>query len=195
SKPSADKETPGLPETKPVPPEPRKRLHRKASIVSLEKDVESGFDLKSSLQKENNEVQKIIQPDGECSLVIKNLISSDSGVYACEAVNKFGVASYNGNVTVVQPTPQRPVHLPLAAITPLQLAPTKPEARSHNQSQETSMDANYVESVSVSLWEAFNLMEPDSQMNLQEKRCSSLIASSSEEHIQSCKTKLIQLQN
>ncbi|XP_035804053.2 obscurin isoform X3 [Amphiprion ocellaris] len=116
--------------------------------------------------------------DGECSLVIKNLISSDSGVYACEAVNKFGVASYNGNVTVVQPTPQRPVHLPLAAITPLQLAPTKPEARSHNQSQETSMDANYVESVSVSLWEAFNLTEPDSQMNLQEKRCSSLIASS-----------------
>ncbi|XP_051803564.1 obscurin isoform X3 [Acanthochromis polyacanthus] len=117
--------------------------------------------------------------NGECLLVIKNLISSDSGVYTCEAVNKFGVTSYNGNVTVVQPTPQRPVHPPLAAITPLQLAPTKPEAKPQNQSQETSTDAvNYVESVSVSLWEAFNLTDPDTQMNLQEKRRSSLLASS-----------------
>uniref|UniRef100_A0A8C5I557 Ig-like domain-containing protein n=1 Tax=Gouania willdenowi TaxID=441366 RepID=A0A8C5I557_GOUWI len=40
--------------------------------------------------------------NGECKLVIKNLVSSDSGIYTCEAVNKFGMTSYNGNITVVQ---------------------------------------------------------------------------------------------
>ncbi|XP_008290272.1 obscurin [Stegastes partitus] len=120
--------------------------------------------------------------DGECTLVIKNLVSTDSGVYTCEVVNKFGVTSYNGNVTVAptpQPaaTPQRPVHPPLAAITPLQLAPTKPEAKTENQSQETA--ANYVENVSVSLWEAYNLTEQDTQMSLQERRRLSLVAASS----------------
>ena len=66
--------------------------------------------------------------NGECTLVIKNLTPSDSGIYTCEVVNKFGVTSYNGNITVVQPqqpapAAQKPVHPPLAAITPLQLAP------------------------------------------------------------------------
>uniref|UniRef100_A0A3P9PPJ0 Ig-like domain-containing protein n=1 Tax=Poecilia reticulata TaxID=8081 RepID=A0A3P9PPJ0_POERE len=37
---------------------------------------------------------------GECTLVVKNLNNSDSGVYTCEVANKFGVTSYNGNITV-----------------------------------------------------------------------------------------------
>ncbi|KAI3368742.1 hypothetical protein L3Q82_025731 [Scortum barcoo] len=128
--------------------------------------------------------------NGMCTLVIKNLTNNDSGIYTCEVVNKFGVTSYNGNITVTQPhkpapAAQKPVHPPLAAITPLQLAPPKPEAdtRTQNLPQEPTpaVDAgNYVESVSVSLWEAYSLTEQqDTQMNLQERRRSSLIAASS----------------
>uniref|UniRef100_A0A3B3XBI5 Ig-like domain-containing protein n=1 Tax=Poecilia mexicana TaxID=48701 RepID=A0A3B3XBI5_9TELE len=52
--------------------------------------------------------------NGECTLVVKKLNSSDSGVYTCEVANKFGVTSYNGNITVVktvQPVPavQKPI--------------------------------------------------------------------------------------
>ncbi|KAM9358122.1 obscurin isoform 2-T2 [Symphorus nematophorus] len=129
---------------------------------------------------------------GVCTLVIKNLTTNDSGVYTCEVVNKFGVTSYNGNITVVQPqkpTPvaQKPVHPPLAAITPLQLAPLKPEAETKTETETqtqiptSATDAtSYVESMSVSLWEAYNLTEQqDAQMRLQERRGSSLIAASS----------------
>lgn len=135
--------------------------------------------------------------NGECTLVVKNLTNSDGGVYTCEAANKFGVTSYNGNITVVktlQPAfaPQKPLHPPLAAITPLQLAPIKPEAKTEPQTQDqlqsqeqaaaSRTDAgNYVESVSVSLWEAFNLTEQDTQRRLQERRRSSLVAVSSSE--------------
>ncbi|XP_061594308.1 obscurin [Cololabis saira] len=133
--------------------------------------------------------------NGECTLVIKNLINSDSGVYTCEVANKFGGISYNGNITVVkpgQPAPavQKPVHPPLAAITPLQLATPKPDIQVKTQTQNppqsqtkvptSGADAgNYVESVSISLWEAYNLTEQDTQVNLQEKRRSSLVAVSS----------------
>ncbi|XP_070765008.1 obscurin [Enoplosus armatus] len=132
--------------------------------------------------------------NGVCTLVIKNLTTSDSGIYTCEVVNKFGVTSYNGNITVVQPQKhaaivQKPVHPPLAAITPLQLAPPKPEAQAETQTENLPQNqiptsatapANYVESVSVSLWEAYNLTEQqDTQMSLQERRGSSLIAASS----------------
>lgn len=123
--------------------------------------------------------------NGVCTLVIKNLTTNDSGIYTCEVVNKFGVTSYNGNVTVVQPQKpapvvEKPVHPPLAAITPLQLAPQKPETQTQIPTSTTGA-SSYVESVRVSLWEAYNLTEQqDAQMILQERRGSSLIASSSE---------------
>ncbi|XP_022616679.1 obscurin-like [Seriola dumerili] len=135
---------------------------------------------------------------GVCTLVIKNLTTSDGGIYTCEVVNKFGVTSYNGNVTVVQPqqaapTAQKPVHPPLAAITPLQLAPPRPEVQAKTQTLNLPQTqaqiptsatdaANYVESVSVSLWEAYNLTELTAQMTLEERRRSSLIAASSRAH-------------
>lgn len=128
---------------------------------------------------------------GVCSLVIRNLSSADSGVYTCEAVNTFGTSSYNGNVTVVQP--QRPlqkaVPTPLAAVTPLQLAHPQPDTQAasppQNQlpahAQGPAGAVSYVESVNVSLWEAYNLTEQlDSSMRLQERRTSLLGASSSE---------------
>ncbi len=153
--------------------------------------------LKNSQQITNDYRCRIETTDnGVCMLVIKNLTTNDSGIYTCEVVNKFGVTSYNGNITVVQPQKpapvvQKPVHPPLAAITPLQLAPPKPEAQAKTQPQnlpqtETQVStsatdaANYVESVSVSLWEAYNLTEQqDTQMSLQQRRRSSLIAASS----------------
>ncbi|XP_023195956.1 obscurin-like isoform X8 [Xiphophorus maculatus] len=131
--------------------------------------------------------------NGECTLVVKNLNNSDSGVYTCEVANKFGVTSYNGNITImktVQPVPavQTPIHPPLAAITPLQLAPQKPDTQDMTQTQSltqsqaelgpTSDAENYVESVSVSLWDAYILTEQNNQTLLQERR-SSLIAVSS----------------
>uniref|UniRef100_A0A3B4Y1I0 Ig-like domain-containing protein n=1 Tax=Seriola lalandi dorsalis TaxID=1841481 RepID=A0A3B4Y1I0_SERLL len=59
---------------------------------------------------------------GVCTLVIKNLTTSDGGIYTCEVVNKFGVTSYNGNVTVVQPqqaapTAQKPVRVTMTSTT------------------------------------------------------------------------------
>ncbi|XP_042369826.1 obscurin [Plectropomus leopardus] len=130
--------------------------------------------------------------NGVCTLVIKNLTTNDGGIYTCEVVNKFGVTSYNGNITIVQPQKpaqivQKPVHPPLAAITPLQLAPQKPEVKTHTQdlpqietqTPTPAIDAdNYVENVSVSLWEAYNMTEQDAQTRLQERRGSSQIASS-----------------
>ncbi|XP_026160421.1 obscurin isoform X2 [Mastacembelus armatus] len=133
--------------------------------------------------------------NGVCTLVIKDLTTNDSGIYTCEVINKFGVSSYNGNITVVppqQPAPiaQKPVHPPLAAITPLQRAPSKPESQDQPQTvdlpqtpaqlQTFPTDAdNYVESMSVSLWEAYNLTEKDIPGSLQERRGSSVIAASS----------------
>lgn len=129
-------------------------------------------------------------------LVIKNLKSSDAGVYTCEAVNKFGASSYNGNVTVVQPQQQtptacKPAHPLLAAITPLQPAPPKPELENDTQTQgvqgqlptsaPATDEANYVESLNVSLWEAYNLTEKETPTNLQERRGSSVKAASSSE--------------
>uniref|UniRef100_A0A3B4AFY6 Ig-like domain-containing protein n=1 Tax=Periophthalmus magnuspinnatus TaxID=409849 RepID=A0A3B4AFY6_9GOBI len=42
--------------------------------------------------------------NGESTLIISNVTTKDSGIYTCEAVNKFGVTSYNGNLTVIHPT-------------------------------------------------------------------------------------------
>ncbi|XP_054458971.1 obscurin [Anoplopoma fimbria] len=132
--------------------------------------------------------------NGVCTLVIKNLTPIDSGIYTCEVVNKFGMTSYNGNITVVEPQKpipivQKPLHPPLAAITPLQLAQPKPEAQAKTQTPDQTQTqtptsatdtTNYVENVSVSLWEAYNMTEQDTQMpSLQERRGSSVIAASS----------------
>ncbi|KAM7409839.1 hypothetical protein PAMA_001372 [Pampus argenteus] len=152
--------------------------------------------LKDGQQITNDKRCRIETTDnGVCTLVITKLTTNDSGIYTCEVVNKFGVTSYNGNVTVVQPQQpalvvQKPVHPPLVAITPLQLAPLKPETQVKIQTENlpqieaqaptsTTDAANYVESVSVSLWEAYSLTEQVTQMNLQERRGSSLIAASS----------------
>ncbi|XP_061681208.1 obscurin [Syngnathoides biaculeatus] len=122
---------------------------------------------------------------GLCSLVITELTPSDSGIYTCEVVSQFGVTSYNGNLTVVLPQNpaqvlNRPVQPPLAAITPLQLAPPRPEEKTQIQYQvPTSGTDNYVENVDVSLWEAYKLTEQHVQRSLQERRTSSLIATSS----------------
>ncbi|KAG7230719.1 hypothetical protein INR49_019532 [Caranx melampygus] len=146
--------------------------------------------LKNGQQITNDERCRIkTTENGVYTLVIKNVTTNDSGVYTCEVVNKFGAISYNGNVTVAAPTAQRPVHPPLAAITPLQLAPTRPEVQIKTQTQDLSQTqaqvpasstdaANYVESVSVSLWEAYNLTEEATPMSVQDRR-SSLIAASS----------------
>lgn len=146
--------------------------------------------LKNGQQITNDERCRIkTTEDGACTLVIKNVTTSDSGVYTCEVVNKFGVTSYNGNVTVAAPTAQRPVHPPLAAITPLQLAPTRPEVQVQTQDLPQTQAlipasatdaANYVESVSVSLWEAYNLTEEATAMSVQDRRSSLIAASSSE---------------
>ncbi|XP_037325748.2 obscurin isoform X2 [Pungitius pungitius] len=126
---------------------------------------------------------------GVCTLVIQNVTSADGGVYTCEVVNKFGVTSYNGNLTVVRPqepgaAAHRPVHPPLAAIAPLQLAPPEPEARDPPQARGRTFapaeePTSYVENVSVSLWEAYTLTEQDAQVASLERRGSSLVAASS----------------
>lgn len=125
---------------------------------------------------------------GVSTLVIKNLASSDGGVYTCEATNKFGVTSYNGNLSVVQSQKlaQKAVHPPLAAITPLQLAPQDQSPNvPQNQDPSPSVEpTSYVESVSVSLWEAYNLTEQQEAplVSLWERRGSSPVASSSKRH-------------
>lgn len=125
---------------------------------------------------------------GVSTLVIKNLASSDGGVYTCEAANKFGITSYNGNLTVLQTQKpaQKAVHPPLAAITPLQLAP-QDQSLNVPQNRDPSPivePTSYVESVSVSLWEAYNLTEQQEAplVSLWERRESSPVASSSKRH-------------
>ncbi|XP_051233530.1 obscurin isoform X12 [Dicentrarchus labrax] len=173
-------------------------LHSTVSLVCTVEGKPSAVRWLKNGQQITNDHRFRIQTteSGVCTLVIKNLTTSDSGIYTCEVVNKFGVTSYNGNITVVQPqkpTPivQKPVHPPLAAITPLQLAQPKPEAQAKTQAQNlpeaqiqiptTATDAaNYVESVSVSLWEAYNMTEQqDAPKRLKERRGSSIIAASS----------------
>eukprot|EP00063_Salmo_salar_P030140 XP_014004975.1 PREDICTED: obscurin-like isoform X1 [Salmo salar] len=122
--------------------------------------------------------------DGICTLVIINMSAIDTGVYTCEVVNKFGVTSYNGNITVGQPqkppsSTQRPaapaqpstpsVHPVLASVGPLQPAQT-------STSGKETMGS--VESEGISLWQAYNLTEEDPRNTLQERRASLISASS-----------------
>ncbi|XP_032381171.1 obscurin [Etheostoma spectabile] len=171
-------------------------LHGTVTLVCIvQGKVSTARWLKQGQQILNDQRRHVeITENGVCTLVIKNLTTFDSGIYTCEVVNMFGMTSYNGNLTVVQPQKpvlavQKPVHPPLAAITPLQLASPKLEAQAKAQTQDlpetqtqiptSATDANYVENVSVSLWEAYNLTEKNTQMSLQERRGSSLIAASS----------------
>ena len=137
--------------------------------------------------------------NGVCLLEVTDVNIRDSGVYTCEVVNKFGVISFSGNITAQQtqhPTPAtttKPVHPPLAAITPLQPVPQKPQALAKPMPQALpptqtpvapvasakELPGYVVESESVSLWEAYNLTEQDAQMSLQERRRASLIPASS----------------
>ncbi|XP_077573138.1 obscurin [Stigmatopora nigra] len=157
------------------------------NTLSLQCNVEGRYDsvqwLKDGQPISGDQRHSIGSTDGGlCSLVITDVTPTDSGIYTCEVVNKFGVTSYNGNVMVVTaPTAGRPTHPPLAAITPLQLAPLRSEDETQTPSQAPSAsDAdNYVENVDVSLWEAYNMTEQHFQMSRQERRPSSLIATSS----------------
>lgn len=166
-------------------------LHSTLTLVcSIEGNASTVRWLKNGQQMSNDHRCHIKTAEsGMCTLVIKNLTPNDSGIYTCEAVNKFGVTSYNGNITVAQP--QKLAHPPFAAVTPLQLAAPKPDAEAKTQNvpqtqtqiPTSATDAtSYVESVNVSLWEAYNLTEQqDALMSLQERRGSSIVAASSSE--------------
>lgn len=182
-------------------------LHGTVNLVCIVEGKPSAVRWLKSGQQIANDHRCCIETteSGICTLAIKNLTTYDSGIYTCEVVNKFGVTSYNGNITVVQPQKpvQKPVPPPLAAITPLQLALPKPDTQTKTQAENLPQTqtqiptsatdaASYVESVSVSLWEAYTLTEQqDTPMSLQERRGSSLIAaSSSEEHVYTTITKI-----
>uniref|UniRef100_A0A3B5PUA3 Ig-like domain-containing protein n=1 Tax=Xiphophorus maculatus TaxID=8083 RepID=A0A3B5PUA3_XIPMA len=54
-------------------------------------------------------------------MLIRTVTLADAGEYSCCVANKFGVTSYNGNITImktVQPVPavQTPIHPPLAEL-------------------------------------------------------------------------------
>uniref|UniRef100_A0A3Q2W896 Ig-like domain-containing protein n=1 Tax=Haplochromis burtoni TaxID=8153 RepID=A0A3Q2W896_HAPBU len=53
----------------------------------------------AQLVKEGEKIQ-IKQEGRVAEMLIRNVTLADSGEYSCSAVNKFGVTSYNGNITV-----------------------------------------------------------------------------------------------
>uniref|UniRef100_A0AAY5KY88 Obscurin, cytoskeletal calmodulin and titin-interacting RhoGEF b n=1 Tax=Esox lucius TaxID=8010 RepID=A0AAY5KY88_ESOLU len=143
--------------------------------------------------------------NGVCTLVINNMSAIDAGVYTCEVVNKYGVTSYNGNITVGQ-TQKTPfsaksttdtaqtstpaVHPVPASIGPLQPAQTSTPAvhpvlasiGPHQPAQISTPGkevAGSVTSEGISLWQAYNLTDEDSRITLQQRRRASLIAASS----------------
>nr|XP_029490911.1 obscurin-like [Oncorhynchus nerka] len=139
--------------------------------------------------------------DGVCTLVIINMSAIDTGVYTCEVVNKFGVTSYNGNITVgqtqnppaapAQPSTQRPAARAQPS-TQRPAAPAQPSTPSVHpvlasvgllQQAQTSTSGkenmDSVESEEISLWQAYNLTEEDPRNTLQERRRASLISASS----------------
>uniref|UniRef100_A0A3P9B0V5 Ig-like domain-containing protein n=1 Tax=Maylandia zebra TaxID=106582 RepID=A0A3P9B0V5_9CICH len=54
----------------------------------------------AQLVKEGEKIQTK-QEGRVAEMLIRNVTLADSGEYSCSAVNKFGVTSYNGNITVV----------------------------------------------------------------------------------------------
>lgn len=106
------------------------------------------------------------QEDGSCSLTVDNVTQKDTGIYTCEAVNKFGTVSYNGNVTVetsprAVPIPQAPVK-PATAIVP-----------EREISEPIKLEGE-------SLRQVYDLPKVDEPVGIKEKRRSLISASSGE---------------
>lgn len=104
------------------------------------------------------------QDDGSCSLSVDNATQKDTGVYTCEAVNKFGTISYNGNVTVetslrAVPIPQIPVK-PTIAIVP-----------EREVSEPLKLEGEFLRQV-------YDLPKVDEHVGIKEKRRSLMSASS-----------------
>ncbi|XP_041913572.1 obscurin isoform X1 [Alosa sapidissima] len=109
------------------------------------------------------------QDDGSCSLIIDNVTQKDTGIYTCEAVNKFGTISYNGNVTVeTSPRPIPQVHVkPATALVP----EIGTESELEPVSEPLRLEGG-------SLRQVYDLPKVDQHVGAKEKRRSLISASS-----------------
>ncbi|KAG7455294.1 hypothetical protein MATL_G00255020 [Megalops atlanticus] len=81
-----------------------------------------------------------IYNDGTCSLVITGVTTKDTGVYTCEATNKFGVATHSAKVTVGslrESSGRRPLQLPYGYS-----ADSEPESSSGSEMDESLRQAS-----------------------------------------------------
>ncbi|XP_036374685.1 obscurin isoform X3 [Megalops cyprinoides] len=81
-----------------------------------------------------------IYNDGTCSLVITGVTTKDTGVYTCEATNKFGVAVHSAKVTVGslrESSGRRPLQLPYGYS-----ADSEPESSSGSEIDESLRQAS-----------------------------------------------------
>ncbi|TRY95209.1 hypothetical protein DNTS_010020, partial [Danionella cerebrum] len=102
--------------------------------------------------------------DGRCLLEVCSVVSKDAGVYTCEAGNKFGAVSYNGNVIVGRSKKR-----------------SQPVKTSQTPGAETVFEKQSVLSQNTdeeSLRLAYNLPAEDTYTMIQEKRRSLISVSS-----------------